>query len=188
MFDPVSAVLAAALYAPIAMTSLKQWGATGVPRPSISDMQTTERTIDDPNVKTEELVEPVQVGGAMDRLSSVLLELASYQDLTPGWDGPHSQGPTQASVDAAKNFVSKIPAGLPLPIPMISPTGEVGVYWDEISGYADVSFDRDGVASFFARLNDGTERFSDGLAVSSLNRAWYFAELGEIAAPTALAA
>jgi hypothetical protein len=78
-------------------------------------------------------------------------ELKSYLELSAGWDGPESKAPTDGAVASALAFVNLLPAGIPLPKPMLSINGEVGLYWDIGNIYADVSFEDGDEFSIFIR-------------------------------------
>jgi hypothetical protein len=77
-------------------------------------------------------------------------------------------------------FVDAIPSRLPLPRPMLSSSGELALYWNFITGYAEVSFDSFGKATFFSRDEDGLERFNEAIAIDQMSEAWFWAAIGPL--------
>lgn len=185
-FDPISTVLAAALFAPAIQTGARysesayqaRLGTTapGTDRPVLAQTPTTSKLYE------------ARTSHVLDLREALLRQLDNYASYPAGWDGPGSNAPTAASIEAAKVFLSAYPGGLKLPVPMLSPTGDVGFYWSGESGYADINFDADGVASFFSRSLDGVEHFVEGINARQLSRDWFFEALGEVCSPTAMAA
>ena len=82
---------------------------------------------------------------------SLKREIVAYGQYDHDWNGPNTVGPTFDQIKAANSFVEAIPARLPLPRPMLSFNGEIGLYWDVSGGYAEASFKSDGNMSFFSR-------------------------------------
>ncbi len=187
-FDPVSTFLAAALYAPIVLNSSRGWRPTGTVEKPVSVWIETDRPVIGAELETTRLLSKPYQLTVPDRLTALFSEIDQYAVLPQGWDGPRSNAPSERSITAARNFVEAFPAGLPLPIPMISSSGEVGFYWNEDGGYADMSFDSDGVGSFFSQDRNGEERYIDGVTPNNYSRAWFFDQVGGIAAPVDLAA
>jgi hypothetical protein len=107
-------------------------------------------------------------------------EVAAYRDLNVGWNGPDFILPSSRAIDAALAFLERLPSRLPLPRPMLSHDGELGLYWDLVGGYAEVSFDPDGTLTYFSRAKDGEERFQEGVAVSTLGSEWYWESIGSL--------
>lgn len=98
-----------------------------------------------------------------DKRAALQKAIARFAALPDGWDGEGSTRPSSFAVDAAKEFLASLPSGISLPTPMVTAEGEMEFYWKLRIGYADVSFDADGVGSFFARDEVGGEIFVDGL-------------------------
>lgn len=89
--------------------------------------------------------------------------IAQFAALADGWDGDGSLKPSAEAISAAKKFLSSIPPGIALPTPMVTSRGDMEFYWNLRTGYVDISFDVDGVGSFFARDRAGSEIFLDDL-------------------------
>ena len=98
-----------------------------------------------------------------DKRDLLLKVIARFAALPNGWDGEGSSKPSSVSVEAAKAFLASIPAGIALPIPMVTSVGEMEFYWKLPVGYCDISFDADGVGSLFAKEEAGDEFFLDNL-------------------------
>jgi hypothetical protein len=119
----------------------------------------------------------------------VLNILSSYADLVDGWDGVDSVAPQWQDLERAVGFVQGIPSSIPLPRPMLSPSGIVGLFWDTEFAYSDVHFDDDNKMSIFIRNRQtGVEHFYDEVAVENLHPDWYFEVFGTLANSYALAA
>ena len=115
-------------------------------------------------------------------------EVLKFASLTAGWDGSGSMAASEQSRNAALAFLDCIPKGLPIPGAMMSQDGEIEFFWDLPHGYADITFEPTGLASFFSRSSNSTEEFIEALNESAFTRAWFFERLGALAAPVALAA
>jgi hypothetical protein len=101
-------------------------------------------------------------------------EILTYSDFGSNWDGVDSAEPSQIAIQEMLAFIDAIPSRLSLPRPMISSSGEIGVYWDLRNGYAEVSFDSKGVALFFSRTDQGEEQFKENLTVNTLDDNWFW--------------
>ena len=121
--------------------------------------------------------DPVPTLSAREQLKR---ETKAYSSLKPGWDGPGSAVPSELSMDVALRMIDGLPARLPLPRPMLSFNGELGLYWDLQLGYAELSVEPDGLISFFSRDGAGKERFDEGLASTSLTQAWHWDAIGPL--------
>lgn len=124
-------------------------------------------------------------------INSTYSELQSYADLQDGWDGDDSIAPSRLDIMRALTFVSSLPSALPLPTPMISSSGEIGLYWDNGISYLDINFDYDGTISLYSRnrgTNPEVETFLDEVDPTEITAAWYFKEIGNIILPMKMAA
>lgn len=189
MFDPISTLaLVAAFLAPVPLTKKPEWSARAQnPVDSTSPVDKTWSTgFSGLRGETEEVVSANYQ--LLDRSEILALEVKSYARLPEGWDGPGSVQANSTSLTAALAFVEILPGGLPLPRPMVSSSGEVGFYWDLERGFADISFEANGSASFFSRTHEGQEAFQDGLKVNELSRNWFFESIGYLASPQSNAA
>jgi len=90
--------------------------------------------------------------------------IAQFADLPDGWNGEGSVAPSANAVTAARAFLESIPPGIALPTPMLTEGGDMEFYWSLPTGYADISFDANGVGSLFARSQAGEELFVENLA------------------------
>ncbi|MBF0437546.1 MAG: hypothetical protein HQL93_00350 [Magnetococcales bacterium] len=100
-------------------------------------------------------------------LQKLVGEIASYQDMSKGWDGYNGEPIRHDVVSDVLNFLDVFPfkqekKELDLPIPAPSGDGEMGLYWRKGQAFAEVSFFGDGKISFYA-VNDGIdlESFDD---------------------------
>lgn len=185
--EPLSTLaLVAAFLAPIPVTKKLEWE-----RPL---SYTTQGQLTTPTAAVGSF-EPVTAapafdatGGTYNKLEAIAGEVRLYSELPAEWDGDGSRTPSASSVNAATEFLMKSPGGLPLPKPMLSQNGEVGFFWDLERGYADISFDENGAASFFSRAHDGKEFFQESILVVDIDASWFFAHLADLDQSVLLAA
>ena len=117
-------------------------------------------------------------------VNDVFSRLASYAKLQPDWDGADSLVPSITDVELAINFVESIPNIFPLPKPMLSRQGVIGLYWDDGSVYIDIQFDSENTLSVFSRdRSTGKEEFVDSVDVTSINSNWYYDALDMLLTP-----
>lgn len=190
--EPLSTLaLVAAFLAPVPITRRPDWS---IKSPVMSDLvskATYNETWSSALVKTsetEDLLVDMSEYTYVDRRDLLTKELDEFCTLRDGWDHEDSLAAASASIAAARKFLEIFPGGLPLPRPMLSSKGEAGFYWDLDGGFADLSFDTNGTASFFSRSHEGIENFQEALSVEDLNRNWSFNALGYLAAPKLVAA
>jgi len=88
--------------------------------------------------------------------------IEQFAEIHDGWNGAGSVAPRAASVNAARTFLESIPPGVALPTPMITELGEMEFYWSLPTGYADISFDAEGIGSLFIRRMGSDELFEEG--------------------------
>jgi hypothetical protein len=103
------------------------------------------------------------------RIEWLRSELASYQNLPAGWDGEGSLPADPMHISAASTLLELIPAGIPLPKPMLSPDGELGLYWKGDRWFADAVIEDETHFSLFIRsLEHGNrEVFVDSIGIDS---------------------
>lgn len=186
--EPVSTfVLAVAMLASAPATRRPTWDI----EPSTYDRS---RVLDDatefliPNDASGEIAAPstssVIVAGQLGPKTTVSprewlkLETAEYLESSGAARGRLI--PTTMAVNTALSFIDAIPARLPLPRPMLSSSGELGLYWDLPLGYAEASFESDGSVVFFSRTDEGFEHFAESLRVESLDSRWFWDALGQL--------
>ncbi len=80
--------------------------------------------------------------------------LESYKSLEEDWDGYGGVTPSIEVVDTAINLIFKIKRDdLPTPKPMISSSGNVGLYWNGKDSYVEVGIDGDN--SYYTYISEG---------------------------------
>jgi hypothetical protein len=124
----------------------------------------------------------------LDRRDLLIDEIALLSERKDGWDGEGSHGPTAAARNAAEQFLQTLSAGIPLPVPMMTMRGEIEFYWDLPTGYADMSFDADGIGSFFAKTINGEETFIDDMRAGDIYTEAYASMLSCLAPQAAVSA
>lgn len=129
---------------------------------------------------TSNVLYPLDAIQALSGREQLKRETMAYFSLKPGWDGPDSVIPSLCSMETALQLIDYFPAQLPLPRPMLSFDGELGLYWDLEYGYAELSIEIDGEISFFSRTTLGVERFEEGISLSSFDYSWFWRELGHL--------
>ena len=105
-------------------------------------------------------------------------EVLAYGEFADGWNGVGTKAPTLEAIDAATAFINAVPARLPLPRPMLSSNGEIGLYWGLDGGYAEATFERNGDFAFFSRATYGEENFVEGLTITALSDNWFWGAIG----------
>lgn len=116
--------------------------------------------------------------------TDVFSRLASYSKLQPDWDGADSIVPSIVDVKLAINFVESIPPIFPLPKPMLSREGVIGLYWDDGSVYIDIQFDSENTLSVFSRdRSSRKEKFVDSVDITSIDSNWYYDTLNMLLTP-----
>ena len=116
--------------------------------------------------------------------TDVFSRLVSYSKLQPDWDGVDSIVPSIIDVNLAIDFVESIPPIFPLPKPMLSREGVIGLYWDDGSVYIDIQFDSENTLSVFSRdRSSGKEKFVDSVDITSIDSNWYYDTLDMLLTP-----
>ena len=85
-------------------------------------------------------------------------ELLNYGILEDGWDGANSVAPAQSHIRAAIKLFRSLPAGVPLPRPMVSDNGEIGLYWNNEQWLADAVIEDEVHFSLLVRSRSGCEQ------------------------------
>lgn len=99
------------------------------------------------------------------RRDELIRQVAGYLALADDWDGYGGVAAGPEAVGDAVRFVSQLPESLPLPKPMVSGSGVVGLYWEGNDRYASIDFDGSGFYCYIAdRPND--EHGEDRVPVS----------------------
>jgi hypothetical protein len=110
----------------------------------------------------------------LDKLAALNIELLLYSSFKDGWDGSQSRAPADADINDAQTLLSRLPSGIPIPKPMLSSNGKVGLYWDTDKLFADIAFDGGGKFSLFSRSKTDAphELFSEGLEIGGMSSNW----------------
>ena len=103
---------------------------------------------------------------AISRIDWIEAQIDAYSALEEGWDGPDSQPPRAEHIGAARSLLRSLPAGTPIPKPMLSSSGALGLYWEEPEWMADIAIEGDREFSLFFRSRDrSVEVLKSGLTV-----------------------
>ncbi|MEF8754944.1 MAG: hypothetical protein V5B60_13580 [Accumulibacter sp.] len=167
LLDPISTVLvlpAMAFRLATARPEYERYAENYERTPSINRSDTEHVRVERAPTATEIrllLPTPPPAQGKQEILHRLI---AQFADLPDGWNGEGSVAPSASAVAAARTFLESIPRGIPLPTPMLTEGGDMEFYWSLPTGYADISFDANGVGSLFARSTAGEEFFFENLA------------------------
>jgi len=85
-------------------------------------------------------------------LKQITAELDEYAQLADDWDGDGALRPSPLSIASAKKLLEWLPAGVALPKPMISASGEIGLYWHSDNAFIDAVISEDGDFSLFGKF------------------------------------
>lgn len=183
--EPVSTlVLVAAFLAPATLTRRLIWEAN-------SNISNAAKFIDEkhtaiallpgvPTPVTRLVVHKVEQALTLSNREQLKREMKSYSLLSSGWGDANSAIPTSHSMEITLLLIDKLPARLPLPRPMLSHNGELGLYWDLQQGYAELGIERDGLVTFFSRESNGIERTEENLSIASISPAWFWEAIGHL--------
>lgn len=116
----------------------------------------------------------------IDRTEAIRMELHSYGGYAEDWDGEGAVAPHKGHVDNAIAMLERIPSGFPLPKPMLSSSGTVGLYWDHPNLFADIAFEDNGFSLFTRDKRTKEETYAEGISVNDLNAAWFAARLQKL--------
>lgn len=117
----------------------------------------------------------------LDRTEAIRVELHSYGGYEANWDGDGAVAPQRAHIGSAVALLEKIPSGYPLPKPMLSASGEVGLYWDHPAVFADIAFEDNEKFSLFTRDKvTKKETYVEGALVNDLDAAWFAKQLQKL--------
>ncbi|WP_414526447.1 hypothetical protein [Nodularia chucula] len=87
------------------------------------------------------------------KVQNLVAILRNYLDLYYDWDGYQGIAPQLRTVEESIRLVEKLPDSIPLPKPMVSGTGIVGLFWEKKNIYAEICFEGDGTFWYYG--NDG---------------------------------
>ena len=119
-----------------------------------------------PLMKSERALTEIDFFGSfpqntLSKYEALMAQIERFEKFPAGWDGEGTVPPSSASVVAAKSFILDLQPGIPMPTAMMTGLGEVEFFWNSKDGYADISFDQSGTASFFGRDSKNEEFFID---------------------------
>lgn len=190
--EPISTLIAAALlFSPAVSTRRLAWEGTSRNEYVASNVEkhTWTPLLSDAVIPpTDRILYKPSVMPTLSAREQLKRETKTYSAIKPGWDGPDSVGPSAEAMTKMLTLIDAVPARLPLPRPMLSRNGELGLYWDLDGGYAELSIEVDGHISFFSRNMMGAEYFDEGLAVEIFNQNWFWGAIGHLDAPLLVAA
>jgi hypothetical protein len=173
MMEPFSTVILLASLAGMPATMARNWTLEKKER-GTGHIPTTHLIIGSEKAATEHTfaVEPVQ---EQVFANAVTAELDGYGSLHDGWDGEDSVAPSSSDIASAIAFVDSLPSAIPLPKPMISSDGQIGLYWSKGEKYADINFDSDNTISLYVRdssLTPAVERYVEGADPTDKGGEW----------------
>lgn len=191
--EPVSTlVLVAAFLAPATLTRRLIWEANSNISNSAKLVEKIHTSISllpgVPAPVTRLVVHKVEQAPTLSNREQLKRETKAYSSLSSGWGDANSAIPTSHSMEITLQLIDKLPARLPLPRPMLSDNGELGLYWDLQHGYAELGIERDGLVTFFSRESNGSERIEENLSIASMNPAWFWEAIGHLDAALKVAA
>lgn len=88
------------------------------------------------------------------RYWSAYKEMATFRNLSSGWDGPGSIAPLAGVIASALNFLFSLPEDLAVPEPTVSADGTAGWFWERDDLYASVFFMGGNRFAYFARNDE----------------------------------
>jgi hypothetical protein len=74
-------------------------------------------------------------------LDALAGEILSFREYQRNWDGEHACAPLVGGIYDALDFLGSLPQGIPMPRPMVLASGDVALYWDDGTLYAEIGFD-----------------------------------------------
>lgn len=191
--EPVSTlIVAAAFLVPAASTRRLIWDSNTEVKPQVSqeEKRYTSVSLLPGTVLpiTNYILYKPDVAPTLGFREQLKRETKSYSAFKPGWDGLGSSPPSAIAMDRALRLIDSLPAQLPLPRPMLSFNGELGLYWDLQGGYAELTFEVDGQISFFSRDLNGSEYFDENFESDVFDRSWILGEIRRFDMPFQAAA
>lgn len=129
------------------------WALTPAFLQAHADAVTTDKTFSSTHAESEEssyLAFPSSIQ-SLSKISQISAELDEYRRLDAGWDGEDSESPDLSHIDAAINLLAFLPGGIPLPKPMVSADGEIGLFWKTTEYLADAVVEDERHFSLFLR-------------------------------------
>lgn len=93
--------------------------------------------------------------------------LNGYENLPVDWDGYGGLPPKGETVNDASEFLSLLPKETPLPKPMLSGNGNIGLYWKADDLYLDIEFEGNGTFSYYAEEAGTAPKFDDMIKIGA---------------------
>jgi hypothetical protein len=88
----------------------------------------------------------------------LVADLRNWLLWTSNWDGEGAKAPDAAAIGYAVNFVFGLDARIPMPEPMLFPSGNAGLFWETDQIYADLEFFGDGRLTYFVKRPEGRHK------------------------------
>jgi len=100
----------------------------------------------------------------------LIMQIENYGNILKSRFEDASRVYDSSMIDKMISAIKSIPSGIPTPKPMLSDSGELGLYWDVDQVFADLELESNGQFSFFIRKKgeEATEKFIDGIDVENL--------------------
>ncbi|MDP2869534.1 hypothetical protein [Methyloversatilis sp.] len=120
-----------------------------------------------PIPSAHELVVTAAQNGRVEQMMALRRTLIEYKFLTHDWDGYDGQPAKATALLDVLEFLVQLPHTLPVPSPMLSGSGAIGLYWDRGTHYASLEFEGDGT---YTSLTDGPDGYggAEGIAARTL--------------------
>lgn len=102
-----------------------------------------------------------------EQMNELLRTLIDYQFLPHDWDGYDGHPAKPSAMLDVLEFLVQLPGTLPIPSPMLSGSGTIGLYWDRGMHYASLEFEGDGT---YTSLTDGPDGYggAEGIAARTM--------------------
>lgn len=170
MLDPISTTLA------VSLLSASVQGSTRMPswnlRPNIAEetAPVTNRLVKDSGqsiYKRPPLILKQDRPLPTDDRWSLIKRLEAWSTLSDGWDGERSKTPAPEAIQLATHLIDLLPSDRPLPKPMMSSEGVIGLYWDLADRYVDVEIEQGHYSVYYRLKNTAEEHFLEGLTLEA---------------------
>lgn len=118
-------------------------------------------------IPTTTSLDSIRIPASITPLNKLVGTLNGYGNLPEDWDGYGGVPPMSETVSDASNVVSLLPREVPLPKPMLSGNGNIGLYWKTDDLYLDIEFEGDGTFSYYAEKAGVEPLFDDMISVAT---------------------
>jgi len=97
-------------------------------------------------------------GWVYDQQDSLVSQITDYGEVLKARSAADGRPYDLAQIQKMIGAIKMIPSGIPTPNPMLSDSGELGLYWDTESAFADLVLEASGRFSLFIRQKDGASK------------------------------